>query len=266
MLAYLSGDVRKIRHNDDTQRKRNGEQVMNIRLKAFLTLCVLMVIATGAPLQAATPEESFRKSFPKYVLESITPTAVPGVYEIVVSGKIGYYAPGPEYIFTGAIITPDGKNLTQERSIEIQGRKFKDLPLEKALKIGSGPHTVIEITDPDCPFCRKASDYFATRKDITRYIFLYPLSIHPNAEAKIRYIFCAKDRAKAYEEAMTGKLDDMKFTPCKNGEADNLLKAHKEIGDKVGISGLGTPMFVIDGQVVRGANIPEIEKIFGAKK
>ena len=238
---------------------------MNIVKKVFLTLGVLMVIVTGTPLQAATPEESFRKSFPQYPLDSITPTAVPGVYEIVVSGKIAYYAPGPEYLFTGAIITADGKNLTQERSIEIQGRKFKDLQLEKALKIGSGLHTVIEITDPDCPFCRTASAFFSKRSDVTRYIFFYPLSIHPNAEAKIRQIFCADDRARAYEEAMTGKLDDMKFTPCKKDEADNLLKAHKEIGDRLGVAGTGTPLFLIDGQIVNGANIPLMEKILGPK-
>jgi thiol:disulfide interchange protein DsbC len=240
---------------------------MNMRLKAFLTLCVLMVIMNGAPLQAATPEESFRKSFPKYTLDSITPTAVPGVYEIVVSGKIGYYAPGPEYIFTGAIITADGKNLTQERNSELQQKKFKDLPLEKALKIGSGSHTVIEVTDPDCPFCRTASTFFKGRNDVTRYVFFYPLSsIHPDAEAKVRQIFCADDRARAYEEAMAGKLDDMKFTPCKNDEVDNLFKAHKEIGDRVGVAGAGTPLFLIDGQVVNGANIPQIEKILGVKK
>lgn len=240
---------------------------MNMRQKAILTLCVLMVIMIVAPLQAATPEESFRKSFPKFTLDSITPTAVPGVYEIVVQGKIGYYAPGPEYIFTGVIITADGRNLTQERTMEIQGRKFKDLPLEKALKIGNGPHTVIEITDPDCPFCRKASDFFSKRNDVTRHIFFYPIpSLHPNAEAKILQILCAKDRAKAYEEAMAGKLDDMKFTPCKNEEADNLLKTHKEIGDRVGVAGTGTPLFLINGQVVNGANIPVIEKILGDKK
>ena len=238
---------------------------MNIRLKAFLTLCVLMIIMTGAPLQAATPEESFRKSFPNIPLESITPTAVTGVYEIVSTGKIGYYAPGPEYLFYGAMITADGKNLTQERTNEIQGKKFKDLPLEKAVKIGSGPHTVIEITDPDCPFCRKASDYFATRKDVTRYVFFYPISsLHPNAEAKVRQIFCAEDRGKAYEEAMTGKLDDMKFTPCKTAAVEDLLKAHREIGDRVGVT--GTPLFLIDGQVILGADIPRMEKILGSQK
>jgi len=238
---------------------------MNILKKVFLTLCVLTVIMTGATLQAATPEESFRKNFPKIPIDSITATAVTGVYEVVSIGKIGYYAPGPEYLFYGAIITADGKNLTQERILEIQAKKFKELPLEKAVKIGSGPHTVIEITDPDCPFCRKASDYFATRKDVTRYVFFYPIpSLHPNAEAKVRQIFCTNDRAKAYEEAMAGKLDDMKFKPCDDTAAAELVKTHKEIGNKIGVE--GTPLFMIDGQIVNGANIPQIEKILGDKK
>jgi thiol:disulfide interchange protein DsbC len=238
---------------------------MNTAKKAFLTLCVLMVIVTGAPLQAATPEESFRKSFPDIPLESIAPTDIPGLYESVAGGRILYYAPGPEYLIVGEILTREKKNLTQARSNELQGKKFKDLPLDKAVKIGSGPHTVIEITDPDCPFCRKASEYFAKRNDVTRYVFFYPISaLHPNAEAKVRYILCAKDRAKAYEEAMTGKLDDMKFTSCDDAAAAELFKTHKETGEKVGGARIGTPLFMIDGQVVNGANIPQIEKILGA--
>jgi thiol:disulfide interchange protein DsbC len=226
-----------------------------------------MVIMTGAPLQAATPEESFRKSFPEIPLESITPIDIPGLYEIIAGGKIAYYAPGPQYLIIGEIVTKEKKNLTQARNTELAGMKFKDLPLEKAVKIGSGPHTVIEITDPDCPFCRKASDYFATRNDVTRYVFFYPISaIHPKAEAKVSYILCAKDRPKAYEEAMTGKLDEMKFTPCDDAAAAELLKIHKEIGEKVGGANIGTPLFAIDGQVVNGANIPQIEKILGANK
>ncbi len=238
---------------------------MNTTKKTFLTLGVLIAIMAAAPLQAATPEESFRKSFPDIPLESVNPTASPGLYEIVAGGRIAYYVPGPEYLILGEIVTKENRNLTQERNGEIIALKMKALPLEKALKIGSGPRTVVEITDPDCPFCRKASDYFAARKDVTRYVFLYPLPMHPKAEAKIRYIFCAQDRTKAYEEAMTGKLDEMKFTPCDDAAAAELVNVHKEIGRKIGIEGLGTPLFVIDGQVVQGANMPQIEKILAAK-
>ena len=240
---------------------------MHIPKKVFLTLCILMVFATCTPLQAATPEESFRKSFPDVPLESITPTDIPGIYEIVAGGRIAYYASGPEYLIVGEIMTREKKNLTQARNNELQAKKFKDLPLEKAVKIGSGPNTVIEITDPDCPFCRKASEFFAKRSDVTRYVFFYPLAqLHPKAEAKVQYILCAQDRAKAYEEAMTGKLDEMKFTPCDDAAVTELAKIHKASGEKVGGASIGTPLFMIDGQVVKGANIPQIEGILGAKK
>jgi thiol:disulfide interchange protein DsbC len=161
-------------------------------------------------------------------------------------------------------MTRDGKNLTQERSLEILTRNLKEAPLPKALKIGSGPHTVIEITDPDCSYCRQASAYLSGRNDVTRYVFLFPLAMHKDAEAKARYIFCAADQAKAYEEAMTGKLDDMKFKPCQDAAADTLLKTHQEIGARIGVT--GTPLFLIDGQVVGGADIPMMEKILGSKK
>lgn len=230
---------------------------------SLLALCALLLLV-GGRVWAATPEESFKKSFPNIPAESVTATAVPGLYEIVSGGRIAYYAPGPEYLIDGAILTRDWKNLTEERIRELLARKLKAVPLEAALKIGDGPHQVIEITDPDCSFCRKASAFLAKRNDITRHVFFFPLSIHPNAEAKIRYILGAADRGKAYEEAMTGKLDDMKFKTVQNDATEALVATHKEIAARVGVT--GTPLFLIDGQVVNGADIPRIEKILGAKK
>ena len=235
---------------------------MNIYKKSFI-LCVLLIIA-GAPVLAATPEESFRKSFPNLRADSIRPAGVTGLYEVVSGNRVLYYAPGPEYLMYGPMITREGRNLTEERVLEIMERGLKSIPLEKALRIGAGPHQIIEITDPDCTFCRKASSFLSGRNDVTRHVFFFPLSIHPNAEAKVRQIFCAEDRAKVYEEAMAGKLDDMKFTPCKTAAVEELLRAHKEIVTRIGVT--GTPLFLIDGQVVFGADIPRMEKLLGSKK
>ena len=235
---------------------------MDLR-KTVAVLGMTLIIMTGTSLGAATPEETFRKNFPNIRLDSITPTAINGLYEIVSEGRVAYYAPGPEYLITGSLITREGRNLTEERVGAIKARNLKEAPLEKSLKIGSGPHTVIEITDPDCSYCRKASVFLSSRNDVTRHVFFFPLSIHPNAEAKIRYIFCATDRARAYEEAMAGKLDDMKFKPCGDAEVAELVKAHKEIGARIGVT--GTPLFLIDGQVIEGADIPRMEKILGGK-
>jgi 2-hydroxychromene-2-carboxylate isomerase len=45
---------------------------------------------------------------------------------------------------------------------------------------------------------------------------------------------------------------------------EELLKAHREIVKRVGVT--GTPLFLIDGQVVFGADIPRKEKLLGDKK
>jgi len=235
---------------------------MTVR-KMFAVLGTTLLLITGVSL-AATPEESFRKNFPNIRADSIRPASVKGLYEIVSGSRILYYVPGPEYRIYGEIITQDGRNLTQEHVLEILTGNLKNAPLEKAVKIGSGPHMVIEITDPDCSYCRQASAFLSARNDVTRYVFFFPLSIHPNARAKIRYIFCAADRTRAYEEAMTGKLDNMKFTPCEDAAAAQFVKAHTEIGVRLGVT--GTPLFLIDGQVVGGADIPLMEKILDGKK
>ena len=224
----------------------------------------ILLLITSAPLGAASPEESFRKSFPDIRADSIRPAVVKGLYEIISGGQVFYYVPGPEYIIHGAIITRDRRNLTQERALKILTENLKTAPLEKAVKIGSGPHTVIEFTDPDCSYCRQASAFLSARNDVTRYVFFFPLSIHPNAGAKVRYIFCATDRKMAYEEAMTGKLDHMKFTLCEDAAAIESVKTHTEIGVRIGVN--STPLFLVNGQMVEGADIPLMEKILAGKK
>jgi len=233
--------------------------------KPISILCGILCIAlTAAPIRAASPEESLRKSFPNLRADGIRPAGVNGLYEVVSGNRVLYYAPGPEYLIYGPMVTREGRNLTEERALEIMEQGLKKVSLEKAIRVGAGPHQVIEITDPDCPYCRTASVFLSKRNDVTRHVFFFPLAMHPNAEAKVRQIFCAEDRGKAYEEAMTGKLDDMKFTPCKTAAVEDLFKAHREIGDRVGVT--GTPLFLIDGQVIFGADIPRMERILGSKK
>jgi len=45
---------------------------------------------------------------------------------------------------------------------------------------------------------------------------------------------------------------------------EGLLKTHREIAECIGVT--GTPLFLIDGQVVFGADIPRMEKLLGNKK
>jgi thiol:disulfide interchange protein DsbC len=224
-------------------------------------MAVFIVFAAGM-VSALTLEEALQQNFPQVKAEKISPTPIKGIYEIVTKGGILYFAPDTLNIIAGEIYTKDGRSLTQERRLEMMKDKQKDIPLEKAFKMGSGTHKVIEFSNPDCGYCRKASQFLAGRKDITRYVFFLPFS--PKTEPKVKHILCAKDKEKAYEEAMTGKLDDpaaLKVCDDKNVEA--LLNTHKELAQNLGIN--ATPFFFIDGQVVQGADIPVMEKLLGKK-
>ncbi|MBA4396474.1 MAG: protein-disulfide isomerase [Syntrophus sp. (in: bacteria)] len=237
---------------------------------AFVTTILCTLLCASAAL-ALSPQESLKKNFPMIAVDTVTPSNIPGLYEVTAGSQIFYYAPDAECIVGGPIVMKGGRNLTEERLEALEqirllaiGKKLKDIKLENALKIGSGKNTVIEITDPDCTYCRKAAQFFQERTDVTKYIFFFPLPMNKDAEPKIRYILCAKDKAKAYQEAMSGKLDDMKFQVCNDSGVDAQIKGHTEAATQIGVT--GTPLFFINGRPVMGANIPLIEKLLGGGK
>ena len=228
-----------------------------IGVSIFFALVFVSVICGN--LRAETVEETLTREFPGADFDIVKPTDIKGMYEIVKDTDIIYYVPVPGYLIVGDIYDKEGRNVTEERKGELFAASAKTLPLDKAIKIGNGKNIIVEFTDPDCPHCRTASAFLEKRKDVTRYIFFFPLPMHQDAENKIKYIFCAADRAKAYEDAMQGKFDDQKYEKCSKPEAAELLELHKQIGRKMRIN--GTPFFIINGKKpVVGANIPEIEE------
>ena len=130
----------------------------------------------------------------------------------------------------------------------------------KGITIGSGPKTVFEFTDPDCPFCRKASKYFEGRTDVTRHIFFYPLPRHPKAKDKAQYILSQSDRAKAYHEVMSGMMDKVQtFDTTPKGV--KLQQEQYEIAKKLKVD--STPTFIINGRIIEGFDVKKIEAALG---
>lgn len=232
------------------------------RKSLYLLIGVIVIALAAGTSSAQNPEASLRKNFPRIVYEKIISSPIPGIFEVITKNGIFYYVPETQMIIDGEIYTKDNRNLTQERRAEMLRAKQKDIPLDKGLKMGSGAHTIIEFSNPDCSYCRKASAFLAGRTDLTRHVFFLPFS--PQTEKKVKYILCSTDKAKAYEEAMTGKLDDEKFTVCDSKDIPDLVKTHREIAGTLGIN--ATPFFFIDGQVVQGADMPVLEKLLGKKK
>ncbi len=130
--------------------------------------------------------------------------------------------------------------------------------LSKALKVGTGKIMVIEFTDPDCPYCRKAEEFFGKRTDVTRYIFLVPLPMHPDAPAKAQVILSAADGAKAYTEIMGGSLDRKKPEGMTELGIKRLAE-HEQIARDAKVGGM--PTFIISGLIIEGLNMQKIQKV-----
>jgi thiol:disulfide interchange protein DsbC len=232
------------------------------------------------------------------------PSPVPELFEVVTGDQIFFFSPKGGVLFFGEMYDKTGKNLTAERKeqlasdpkvieyrkkkaaeqaqikVEMQKQQvemekrlpemMKNLPLEKATKIGIGPIKVIELTDPDCPFCRKAErEALAGRTDITRYVFFYPLrQMHPNAANKAAYIASQSDAdiEKVFADVFSGKFDSQNI-PASTHEGQKHVSEQEEIVKSLGVNGV--PAFYINNTLVSGADSDKINQLLnqaGAKE
>jgi thiol:disulfide interchange protein DsbC len=217
------------------------------------------ISAQGLP---ADPEASFKRDYPAVTFEAIEKTGIKGLYEVFAGGNLFYYHPKTGNLLFGEMITRDFRNITAERRNERIAAVLKTLPLDKAIRIGTGRNVVIEFTDVDCPFCRKLEDLFEKRDDVSRYVFLFPLTqIHPDSLKKSLAVLCSQDRAQAYKNAAAGRFDGKDMPGCGDAAA-RLLDEHQEIGKRLGIQ--GTPALWVNSTPVGGANAVQIERLLDA--
>lgn len=227
------------------------------RLSVFV-LFLLLVLPACIAAKSPSPEETFKKNFPDRSFESITATPIAGVYEVYTGNQLFYYAPKSNLLIYGNMVTKDGVSLTRDSYLKKMAPKMAKLPLDSALKIGNGKNSVIEFLDPDCFHCRESYKFFSRRKDVTTYVFFYPLS--QRSENKIRHILCSANKVKTFDEAMTGKLDNnAKLNICKDAKVEETIKTHKRLAAQVGIR--STPFFYFKGQAIDGFEAPVFEQL-----
>lgn len=238
---------------------------MNIKKNTARFLALLSLLAASAACAAESGvEDALKRRFPKLTFDSVAESPVKGLYQVISGANVLYFDPTTGHVIFGEMWSPTGTNITAEAKAKIQAAKYGKFraQLADAIKIGDGPNEIIEVTDPDCPFCRKMHGYWATRSDVTRYVFLMPIAqLHPQARAKADFILSSRNKVAALEEVMNGKYDKAPlpaFTPNKD-----LINRQTALVTASGLS--GTPAFYVNGSFVNGANIPTIEQLINKR-
>ena len=217
--------------------------------------------APAAPAAAAKPAAPaadltairtlVEQRLPGMDIRSIVKTDVLGLYEVLVEDRIVYVDPKVNYLFAGSIYDLGSKqNLTEDRFRQLNRIAFDSLPLDRSFKRvkGDGSRKIALFSDADCPFCARIEKELAGMDNVTIYTFLFPIDqLHPAAAQKSRQIWCAPDRAKAWDEWFANnKLPDNK------GDCANPVAENQALGNKLKINATPTMVFA-DGSVVPGA-------------
>lgn len=179
-----------------------------------------------------------------------------GLWEIVIGTEVFYVDQEVNYAFVGRVLDAKTRDdLTAKKRDELLRVDFKSLPLDQAFKIvrGDGSRKLVTFEDPNCGYCKKLYRDIAGLKNVTIYTFLYPILSQDSFE-KSKAIWCAKDRAKAWDDWMlNGKAPASAAADCKNP-----LQQNMELGRKLEVTGTPTIVFA-DGRRMPGA-VP-LEKI-----
>ena len=179
-----------------------------------------------------------------------------GLWEIVIGTEVFYVDTEVNYAFVGRVLDAKTRDdLTAKKRDELLRVDFKTLPLDQAVKIvrGDGSRKLVTFEDPNCGYCKKLYRDIAGLKNVTIYTFLYPI-LSQDSFDKSKAIWCAKDRAKAWDDWMlNGKAPASAAADCKNP-----LQQNMELGRKLEVTGTPTIVFA-DGRRMPGA-VP-LEKI-----
>ena len=235
--------------------------------KAVIGL-MMGLAAWQAGADEASVKKAFEAAYPKIKVDSVTKTPFPALYEVVAGDELLYTDEGLNYLFVeGSLVDAKSKrNLTLQRQSELEEKRteqskidFSSLPLEQAIKVvrGNGSRKLVVFSDPDCPYCKKLEqDALSKLTDVTIYTLLYPIaSLHPDAARKSKLIWCAPDRAKAWEDwVLRGQLAKG------SSSCETPLDKIADLARKLGINGTPT-LYFTSGRSLRGAYpLENIEK------
>jgi thiol:disulfide interchange protein DsbC len=240
-------------------------------MKLFRTLlpALLALAALSSCLGAGAQEAVIRKNLaerepqmPK--IDEISKTPMPGLYELRVNGSdILYTDASGNFLIQGSLIdTRARRNLTEERIAKLTAVDFVKLPVADAFTIvrGNGKRQMAVFEDPNCPYCKHFERDLQGVDNVTIHMFLIPILGHDSPE-KSRNVWCAKDRAKAWQDLMVRDIAPPAASCDTSAIARNLAFAQEHA-----ITGTPTLFFANGARVPGYIDTQQVEKLLASAK
>ncbi|MDR1889116.1 MAG: DsbC family protein [Zoogloeaceae bacterium] len=226
--------------------------------KFVLALIAALGFAVFTPFLLAqadknSPEEKVKQTAEKILnaqIDSVHKAGYLGLYELYIDGQIYYTDEKVSVLIAGRLFdTKNMTNVTEARLEKLSTIKFADLPTAQAIKQvrGNGKRVLATIEDPNCGYCKRLARDLLKLDNVTLYTFLYPL-LSEDSDKKSRQIWCASDRAKAWNDWMVSDITPVGRDDCDTSAIDRNIA----LSQKLNIRGTPT-LFFADGSRVPGA-------------
>ena len=208
---------------------------------AVLSLFGLTLPAANADENAI--RESMAKSMPTVKIDSVKPSVVKGLYEVIVGANIFYVSDDGKYLLQGRLVDVAArKDLTEEKLSGTRKQAIEKIGQENMIvfKPKIGKYTVTVFTDIDCGYCRKLHseiDQYLAQGITIQYLFFPRAGKDSDSYNKAVSVWCADDR----NAALTAAKKDQKV-PAKT--CDNPVDEHMQLGADFDVK--GTPMIVTE--------------------
>lgn len=223
-------------------------------------------VASASP--ASSVEQTIRKNLSSYMvnlpIDSVSPTPVNGIYQIVSKGQIAYVTADGRYLFAGGNLL----DLKEQVNLTATVRNRQNLQLLKTVPAaqkmiypaeGVKKSTIWVMTDPTCPFCAKLHEEVPAlqKAGIEVQTILTPRD-GKNSQGYVEasQIMCGHQQKADLDAAMAHRA--LTGPACQ----DKMIDANMQLADELGMT--GTPYIILpDGSTVPGyrpakALIPEI--------
>jgi thiol:disulfide interchange protein DsbC len=217
-------------------------------------LAVAVLAAAGLAAGVAYGDEAaIRKTvqarFPDLPVESVAKTPFAGIYEVVLGGRILYTDEKASFIFIGNLLDTRGaaeRDLTAERNGQLAAQTLKKSTDQAIKRVrGNGKRVIYTFEDPNCGYCKQLQRELTKVNDVTVYTFLLPI-LSPDSVDKSKAIWCAKDRAKAWDDVMLRGAATQG-----DGRCETPIDKNRQLAQRFRIN--GTPaIFFADGSMNSG--------------
>lgn len=229
-------------------------------MKLITTL--LALTAATLSLCATAQEADIRKALAERIpqmdkIDEVRPTPMAGLYEVRIGTDLFYTDAKGNYVIQGELIDSKARrNLTEDRINKLTAVNFSALPLKDAITIvrGDGKRKVAVFEDPNCGYCKRFERDMQNVNNVTVYLFLYPI-LSPDSAEKSRNIWCAKDKAGAWQDHMVRDKN------AANASCDtSAIQRNLAFGKKYKITGTPTVIFANGTRVPGAIGAQEVEK------